>query len=100
MNDSYWYMVCDNISEIAEISMIICIIFAVISVAISWISYCTSNGKKERFEWEMFKKGRAWALRFMIIGVISALVLIFTPNKSYYYDKLLEEYKSNIELSE
>ena len=48
----------------------------------------------------MFKKGRAWALRFMIIGVISGLVLIFTPNKSYYYDKLLEEYKSNIELSE
>ena len=100
MNDSYWVMVCDNISEIAEIVMIICIILGVISMAISWLNYCTSNGKKESFEWEMFKKGRAWALRFMIIGVISALVLIFTPNKSYYYDKLLEEYKSNIELSE
>lgn len=36
----------------------------------------------------------------MIIGVISALVLIFTPNKSYYYDKLLEEYRENKELQE
>lgn len=46
MNDSYWVMVCDNISEIAEIVMIICIILGVISMAISWLNYCNSNGKK------------------------------------------------------
>ena len=100
MIDSYWAMVLDNMSEIAEVVMIVCVVFWVASMAIMWISYYWSRGNKDSFEWKVFNKAKISSLRFLIIGIIAALVLIFTPNKAYYYDKLLEEYKSNIELSE
>ena len=100
MIDSYWAMVLDNISDIAEVVMIVCVIFWVASMVILWMNYCLSKGNKESFEWKVFCKARIMALRCLIVGIIAALVLIFTPNKAYYYDKLLEEYKMQNELSE
>ena len=100
MIDSYWVMVFDNVAEVAEGVMIICLALGIASMFISWLAYNNAREKKESFEWGIYKKGKVWALRFLIIGIIASLLFMFVPNKSYYYDRLLEEYRENKELQE
>lgn len=100
MNDSYWAMVFDNISDIAQLVMIICVVLGLASMVVSCLSYKEARGNKESFEWRIFKKGKVMALSFLIIGIIAALAFIFTPNKSYYYDRMLEDYRIKNELLE
>ena len=100
MNDSYWVMVFDNISDISQIVVILCVVLGSASMVVSCMSYKEARGNKESFEWRIFKKGKVMALSFLIIGIIAALAFIFTPNKTYYYDRMLEDYRIKNELLE